>query len=103
MAISVVRVCGPNGTFSGPVTAGNTVFLIGIAYAGNTISSSNPTLDSSSVTGASKLQDGNSPTSNIVYEAIWMLPNMAGGGTQLGRWPLPPRAVPMSKHSMDTK
>lgn len=77
---------GSSVTFSSPVTAGNTVYLglVGFAFANDTLTSSSPTLGGSPVTGAVKLADklsefGGSP--GVVYVAIWMLPNVAGGET----------------------
>jgi hypothetical protein len=76
-------------TFSNPVTAGNTVFLviIGATFSGATVSSSAPTLGGSSVSGSvaffgsGGVNGINSALAgnNGAYFSIWMLPNCAGG------------------------
>jgi hypothetical protein len=86
MTITVVQATNPNGLFGSAITAGNTVILAGIAYnGGNDISSSVPTIGGTAVTGT-LIESGNSPTptSALVYQGMWMLPDVAGGGTQLG-------------------
>ena len=84
---TVVQSTNLNGLFSSAITAGNSVILFGIAYnGGNAISSSAPTIGGSGVTGAAEGPSENSPTptSALVYVTAWLLPNLPGGGTQLG-------------------
>ena len=72
-----------SGSFTGNVTAGNTVFLFAYQYqtaSGSSMSSSAPLFNGSSVSGAVEFVTGQSGTGgNDVYGAIWMLPNLAGG------------------------
>lgn len=95
MAITVVQsiahVGNPPATFSGAVTAGNTVFLV---TAGYTTVSGNPTvsavkLGGSSISGTVAFFN-NSTTGGILsplsggngaFISIWMIPNIPGGGT----------------------
>ena len=53
---------------------------------GGAIGSSAPTYNGSSVTGATKLlevQNGVSGTSNVMYFAVWLLPNVQSSGTSV--------------------
>jgi hypothetical protein len=88
VAVVVVQTSTNGSTFTSAVTAGNTVYIIPVLYttAGNPITSSNPTLGGSSVSGTSKLQEVSSPLagSNGAYHAIWQLPNIPGGATTYG-------------------
>jgi hypothetical protein len=70
-----------SGSFSSNVAAGSTVFLFAYQYtsSGATMGSSAPLFNGSSVAGASKLFDKQGASTNTVYGAIWMLPNLAGG------------------------
>lgn len=89
MTISVVQTAKIadtwSGSFSASVTAGNTLFLVPSAYtnAGTAMSATAPLYNGSSVTGAVKLTDVNSGSTNGVYTAIWMLPSVAGGHTSI--------------------
>lgn len=88
MAVTVVQsaffVNSNSGSFTNPVTAGNTVFLAMSGYDTTdpfTITTSNPTVGGSAVTGSSQLIQEESGWDGSVqgYAAIWMLPNCAGG------------------------
>lgn len=85
MAITVVQTGEFNdaqsGSFTNNVGAGNTVFLYPFTYTndGATISTSNPTFNGVSVTGAVQLFNVQGPNNNTVNVTIWMLPNLAGG------------------------
>lgn len=94
MTISVVQSQDASAlpvTFTNPVTAGNSVFLVIIAatFSGGTISSTAPTLGGSSVPSSQAFFNPltvsgiNSPLagSNGAYFAIWLLPNCPGGST----------------------
>ena len=76
------------GSFGSPVTAGNTIVLLASCYnaSGATISSSAPLYNGSTPSGSAKLKDLQSPIAggDSVYCAIWMMPDVAGGGTSVG-------------------
>lgn len=91
MTISVVQTqtvsAAWSGNFGVNVTAGNTIFLVATGYdsAGNVISSSAPTFNGGSVSGAAKLfEDSGLNGAFNDYAAAWMLPNVAGGATGFG-------------------
>ena len=77
-----------SGSFSSNVTAGNSVVLVQFAYTNatsTTISTSSPTFNGGSVSGASKLMEQQSAmTVASVYGAAWLLPNLAGGAASVG-------------------
>lgn len=86
MAITVVQAANAdnpaNVSFTANVTAGNSVLLLASAYNsnGNTMGSSAPTYNGSTVSGAVKLIDQQSPFSGFAaYGAVWLLPALAGG------------------------
>lgn len=84
---ALVQVSNNNGLFPNPLTGGNTVYMCGIAFNGGVgISSSAPTIGGVPASNPFLLKDKNSPTpsSALVYGALWRLPNIAGGGTQMG-------------------
>ena len=95
MTITVVQVVAAEtssntaytATFTSNVTAGNSVILNATgATANNTsLSSSNPTFNGSSVTGSALAKDVSlASSSGSVYEAIWIMPNVAGGAKGVG-------------------
>jgi hypothetical protein len=69
-----------SGSLNSNVAAGNTVYLWMYMHGtAATMSTSNPTYNGSSVSGATQLISQQSPTSSSVYQTIWQLPNLAGG------------------------
>lgn len=95
MAVSLVQsnsAPGPSGgstawaaTFNTAVTTGNTLFLVVFSYDGGyAITASSPTYNGSSYASASQLIAECSTGGGNVFCAIWMFPNISGGGTTLG-------------------
>jgi hypothetical protein len=74
-----------SGSFSSPVVAGNSIFLLASCYnaSGATIISSNPLYNGLTPAGSIMLEGLQSPINagDSVYGTIWMLPDVAGGGT----------------------
>lgn len=89
MAISVLQAQFAS-SFTNSVTAGSTLFYVPICYefGSSVISTSAPTYNGGSVSGATLLgsvQNAYSaPTDDIAYTGAWMLPNVAGGGKTTG-------------------
>jgi hypothetical protein len=73
-----------SGTFTNPVTAGNTIILLAdAAAASGTVSTSSPLYNGLAVTGATKLWDLVEGTSNLIGSAGWMLPNVSGSSSSV--------------------
>lgn len=87
MSISVVQYA-QGITFSGSVTAHNSVIMVITQFGDNTggaLTTSNPTFAGSAVTGAVKVASKNSTASaNAVATDTWLLPNLAGGSANVG-------------------
>ena len=97
MAVTEVQTkdVEPSGTgsvsldFDSSVATGNSVVVWICDYntSGSVISTSEPTYDGSSVTGATKLieiqNDVSDGSNNIMYFAIWLLPNVQSSGTSV--------------------
>jgi hypothetical protein len=91
MTISVVQAAqlynAFSGSFASPVTAGNSVILMPSCYnaSGATLTSNTPEYNGSTPTGSVKGKDQQSPIAggDSVYGAIWLLPDVAGGGTSV--------------------
>jgi hypothetical protein len=93
MTVSVVQNKGAAGigpgnpftvNFTSAATIGNSIIVwVGDYNSGsNVISSSAPTYNGGSVTGATKLTDvQNSGNANVMYFAVWLLPNVQSSGT----------------------
>jgi hypothetical protein len=90
VTISVVQSVAINNGYSGnfgtAVTAGSSIAEAVTGHNGTAsdISTSSPLYNGGSVTGASKLVEQNSPSeAGAAYSSIWLLPDVAGGGTSL--------------------
>jgi hypothetical protein len=91
MAIQVVQIASANSSsgfsanFGSNVTIGNTIVMVATGHnQGQTITSSSPLYNGSSVTGTVKLIDVNNVASvGSAYTSIWLLPNVQSSGTSL--------------------
>jgi hypothetical protein len=90
VTISVVQTktvgSGYSGSFAGNVTAGNAVVLCVSAFHStfDTISTSNPVFNGGSVSGSAKLAEVQQGSGGVLYTAIWIMPNVAGGAASFG-------------------
>lgn len=92
VTVSVVQTNGGAGAgspttlnFAGSVSPGNSVIVWIGDYntTGSVISSSAPAYNGGPVTGAAKLTDAQNTGTNIMYFAVWLLPNVQSSGTSV--------------------